>query len=359
MVRLKVDHGWGLLALTAAYPAVAAAIGGVLYTLAVGAVTAGAVFFFVLDTQPGTEAHRGAIFSLISAAGVTAAGMLACWIRERRERELAEVRLVAESAQRVVLRPVPRRVGPVGLAVRYLSASSGARIGGDLYEVAATPDCLRLIVGDAEGKGLPGVQMAAAALGVFREAAFEEGCLAGIVRRMDASLSRQLTEEQFVTAVLAEFRPGTDKMEIISCGHPAPLLLGGSRPQPAAAPETGGLPLGLGGLADAPCASLVIPFAPGDRVLFYTDGASEARNRAGEFFPLADSASVTASGDPATLVSRLADEVVRYVGHAPDDDLALLLAYRDRDLTPRRAGSGRAGQMAVRPPSAAKIAPVT
>jgi serine phosphatase RsbU (regulator of sigma subunit) len=331
MLRLEVGEGWGLQALLVACPAVAAAIGGVLYTLAAGAVTAAALVFFVMDTQPGTEAHRGSVSSLVAAAGVTAAGLLASWIRERRERELAEVRLVAESAQRVVLRPVPRRVGPVGLAVRYLSASSGARIGGDLYEVAATPDCLRLIVGDAEGKGLPGVQMAAAALGVFREAAFEEDCLAGVVRRMEASLSRQLAEEQFVTAILAEIRAGTGKMEIISCGHPPPLLLGGSRPQLAAGPETGSLPLGFGSLAGAPRTSLVLPFAPGDGVLFYTDGVTEARNRAGDFFPLAESASVTSPGDPATLVARLADEVARYVGHAPNDDLALLLAYRDRD----------------------------
>ena len=331
LVRLEVGEGWGLQALLVACPAVAAALGGVLYTLVTGTLTAAALAFFIVDTQPGTEGHRGAIFSLVAAAGVTAAGLLASGIRGRRERELAEVRLIAESAQRVVLRPVPQRVGPVGLAVRYLSAASGARIGGDLYEVAATPDCLRIIVGDAEGKGLPGVQMAAAALGVFREAAFEEDCLADIVRRMEASLSRQLSAEQFVTAILAEIRPGTGKMEINSCGHPHPLLIGGSRPQRAAGPETGSLPLGLGGLAGAPRAPLIIPFAPGDGVLFYTDGVTEARNRAGEFFPLADSASLAAPDDPAALVSRLADEVIRYVGHAPDDDLALLLAYRDHD----------------------------
>jgi serine phosphatase RsbU (regulator of sigma subunit) len=328
MVRLELGREWGLLPLLVAAPAVAAALGGMLYTLAVGVLGAAGLFFFVLDTPPGTETHRGAVLSLVAGAGVTAAGLLACWIRARRGRELAEVRLVAESAQRVLLRPVPRRVGPVGLSMRYLSAASGARIGGDLYDVADTPHGVRLIVGDAEGKGLPGVQMAAAALGVFREAAFEEGCLAGVVRRMEASLARQFGEEQFVTAILAEIKPGTDKMELISCGHPAPLLLGRSRPQFAEGLGTGSLPLGLGALADAPGAPQVIQFAPGDGVLFYTDGVTEARNRAGEFFPLAHCTSVTAPGDPATLVGRLADEVVRYVGHAPDDDLAVLLAYR-------------------------------
>jgi serine phosphatase RsbU (regulator of sigma subunit) len=327
-LRLEFGREWGLLPLLVAAPAVAAAIGGVLYTLAVGVLSAAGLVFFVVDAQAGTETHRGALFSLVAGAGVTVAGMLASWLRARRDRELAEIRLVAEFAQRVVLRPVPRQVGEVSLAMRYLSAASGARIGGDLYDVAATPDGVRLIVGDAEGKGLPGVQMAAAALGAFREAAFEEDSLADVVRRMEASLSRQLGPEQFVTAVLAEVRPGTGKMELISCGHPAPLLLGGPRPEFAAGPAEGSRPRGLGALADEPRSPLVIPFGPGDGVLFYTDGVTEARDRAGAFFPLAGCRTVAAPGDPATLVSRLADEVIRYVGHAPDDDLALLLAYR-------------------------------
>lgn len=82
---------------------------------------------------------------------------------------------------------------------------------------------------------------------------------------------------------------------------------------------------------------VTIAFEPGDALLFYTDGASEARNKAGAFFPLADCAAVRAAPDPATLAARLGDEVIRYVGHAPDDDVALLVIYRDPLLT----GSGR------------------
>jgi serine phosphatase RsbU (regulator of sigma subunit) len=331
VLRLEFGKEWGLLPLLVAGPAIAAAVGGMLYTLAVGALSAAGLLYFVFDAMFDTAAHHGALFTLMAAVGVTATGLLASWARQRRDRELAEVRLVAESAQRVVLRPVPRRIGSVGLGMRYLSAASGARIGGDLYEVATTPDSIRLLVGDAEGKGLPGVQMAAAALGAFREAAHEEPCLAGVVRRMEASLARQLTAEQFVTAILAEIKLDTGKMTLISCGHPPPLLLGESGPQFATELETGSLPLGLGTLGDVPRIPLVVPFGPGDGVLFYTDGVTEARNRAGDFFPLAGCASVTIPGDPATLVGRVADEVVRHVGRAPDDDLALLLAYRGRD----------------------------
>jgi serine phosphatase RsbU (regulator of sigma subunit) len=166
-------------------------------------------------------------------------------------------------------------------------------------------------------------------LGVFREAAHEEDSLAAIAERIEASLARQPGEEQFVTAILAEVSSDGAKLELLSCGHPPPLLLGTAPPQLADLGQ-GSLPLGLGHLTGEPRIPVTIPLVPGDQVLFYTDGAAEARNRAGTFFPLVGCAAVRAPRDPATLVDRVSDEVIRHVGRAPDDDIALLLLYRDR-----------------------------
>ncbi len=324
--RLAAGPGWGLLPLLAAGPAVAAAIGGVRYTLAAGMEALVLAGLFLADVQPGSVAHRAAIVVLVAVATVTAGGMVAAWARERRDRQLTQVRLVAEAAQRVVLRPVPSQIGSVRFAVRYVSAASEARVGGDLYEVVATGDRVRLLVGDAEGKGLPALQSAAEVLGVFREAAHAEESLTAIVSRMETSLARQLGAEQFVTAVLAEISEDGAKMELVSCGHPAPLL-GPSRPRLASCPA--GPPLGLLDLSDEPRIPVTIPLAPGDEVLFYTDGVTEARNKAGQFFPLADCDSLRLPHRPECLVDQLSAEVARYVGHAPDDDIALLLVYRD------------------------------
>jgi serine phosphatase RsbU (regulator of sigma subunit) len=332
--RIVAGPGWGLLPLLAVGPAVAAAAGGPLSTLAAGAGALAICVLFAAGMQPGAT-HRMAGVAFAAVAGVTAAGVLASRARGRRDRELAQARLVAEAAQNVVLRPVPRQAGPVRLAARYLSVCSGARVGGDLYEVATTPDGVRLIVGDAKGKGLPAVPSAAAVLGVFREAAHEEDSLAAIVSRIETSLARQFGDEQFVTAILAEVSPDGTKIELLSCGHPAPLLLGPARPR-FIGPEEGSLPLGLGQLADVPRLPVTIAFEPSDALLLYTDGASEARNWAGAFFPLADCAAVRAPPDPATLPGRLGDEVIRHAGHAPDDDMALLVIYRDGALTVRR-----------------------
>ncbi len=323
--RVSIGSSWGVLPLLVVGPAVAAAIGGLYYTLAAGAVAMAECLLFVI----GLNMHdrRPAVVALIAAAGVTATSAAVCRARERRDRELAQVRLVAEAAQQVLLRPVPGQVGSVTTAVRYLSASTGARVGGDLYEVVATPDRVRLIVGDVEGKGLPAIKSAAVVLGVFREAAHDDIDLAGIAARIEASLARELGDDQFVTAVLADVAADGAKMDLLSCGHPAPLLLGPSRPR-FVGPDEGSLPLGLGHLTGAPRLPLTIPFGPGDRVLFYTDGASEARNRAGEFFPLAECDALSGRADPGTVVERLGDAIARHVGHAPDDDIALLLACR-------------------------------
>jgi len=325
--RVVIGSGWGLLPLLAVGPAVAATVGGPLYTLASGAAALAVCLLVAAGMQP-SPSHRMTGVTIVAVAGVTAASVLASRARRCRDRELAQVRLVAEAAQKVVLRPVPRQAGPVRLAARYLSACDGARVGGDLYEVVSTPDCVRVIVGDAQGKGLPALQSAAAVLGVFREAAHEADRLETIVSRIETSLARQLGHEQFITAVLAEISADGTKIELLGCGHPAPLLLGPARPRFIGLDE-GSLPLGLGHLADTPRMPVTISFESGDALLFYTDGASEARNKAGAFFPLADSAAVRAAPEPATLPDRLGDEVVRYAGHALDDDMALLVIYRD------------------------------
>ena len=327
-----VGPGWGLLPLLVVGPAAAAAIGGLLYTLVAGLASMTECGVLGLGLWPGAN-HRPADVALGAAAAVTAAAMLASRARGRREQELARARVVTGALQQVLLRPVPRRAGAVGLAARYLSASSDAAVGGDLYEVAETPYGVRLIVGDVQGRGLPAVQLAAAVTGVFREAAYDEESLAAIVARIEASLARQVTAEQFVTAVLAEVPGDGMKMELLSCGHPAPLVLGPTRPAPVSTGE-GTLPLGLGDLGGAPRLPVTVPFPPGTGVLLYTDGAIETRNKAGEFFPLADCAALRAPWDPATLVDRVADEVISFAGRAPGDDIALLLAHHP--LRPER-----------------------
>ena len=327
IVRLVMGPGHALLPLLPVGPAAAAALGGVLYTLAAGAVALGEEWLFATVLEPESTAQQIRNASIVIIA-VTIGGALASYIRLRRERELTEVRAVAEVTQGVLLRPVPGHLGPVRLRTGYLSASSRAQVGGDLYAVEPMAKGLRLIIGDAEGKGLPAVEQAAAAMGAFRACAQEESTLSAVAERVEATLGREFDDEQFITAVLAEVSQDGREMVLLNCGHPQPLRLGREGPD-LLGPGDGGLPLGLGPLAAGPRVPFTIPWEAGEPVLFYTDGLTEARDRAGKFFQLTRCVSVQARPDPSSFIERLSAEVSRHVSHQQQDDIALLLVWRE------------------------------
>jgi serine phosphatase RsbU (regulator of sigma subunit) len=283
------------------------------------------------------------VVTLISASGSARGG--------QENQRLADVTSVAEAAQRALLRPLPRQVGPLELGVVYLAAAAEARVGGDLYEVTRTQFGIRLIVGDVRGKGLDAVEIAADVLGVFREVAHEVYTLAEVARRIDASLARRPAAplEEFVTAVLAEIDPAAGSLTIYNCGHPPPLVLSPAENRPAergpgesdsqVAPRrlqvtpvdvpAPALPLRLMSLGDTSGAERTVPLQPGDALLLYTDGVTEARDARREFYPLEEriaEVAARAGGTDGDLLDRLRDDLVRYVGAPLDDDAALLLA---------------------------------
>ncbi len=269
--------------------------------------------------------------ALVTTVAVTVAGVIASVARQRGEKELVNVRAVADVAQRVLLHQVPGRVGRDLIGVRYISAAAAARIGGDLYDVVAMQGATRLIVGDVQGKGLAAVQTAAVVLAAFRESAYDAADLVTIACRVERSLGRQAPGDMFVTAIMAELpAEGTD-MRLLNCGHPAPLLVSRGQAGLAEPPEDA-LPLGLGHLLAGDRKEHTVPLGPGDRVLFYTDGISEARDRTGAFYqPVQRGAPALAGGpDPDTALDLLYDDVLRHAGGHLQDDSAALLIIRQR-----------------------------
>lgn len=336
--------GFGLLPLLSLGPALAAVSLRPVHTALVGGLAL--VLCLLLAVYDDLLESRRTVIALATIAGVTAAGMIASAGRHRRERELADMTAVAEVAQRVLLHPVPREVGPLQVAVRYISASAAARIGGDLYEVIPAGHAVRLIVADVQGKGLAAVQTAALVLGAFREAAYDAAGLAEIAAQVECSLLRQAAAEEFVTAVLAQISDGSPAIEILNCGHPPPLLLSGHMAR-FIEPCEAGLPLGLAQLTDRPRESAAIDLCPGQRLLFYTDGISEARDRSGQFYPLDRCGALLDGQDLGAALDQLGDDVIRHVGHHLRDDATTLL------ISPH-GGNGRPGTARPTPPARAR-----
>lgn len=317
----------GLMPLFSLGPAFAAVFYGLRSTVLIGAVAVALCVVDSLTFENGLSAREETL-AFVTVTGVTAAAVIASVARQRRERELADVSTIAEVAQQVVLRPVPSQAGPVVFAVRYLSAAAHAQIGGDLYEVLPGQDGTLLIVGDVQGKGLAAVKTAAAVLGTFRAVAEEEADLEAIACRIETSLGRQLPGEEFVTAVLGHVSPDGSKALLLNCGHPAPLLLAPGKPARPVEPVAPSLPLGLADLAGEPRDATAVALAPGEALLFYTDGISEARDRGGDYYPLARGCAALDWREPGSALDQLRADVLRHVGHPLDDDAAMLLLAR-------------------------------
>lgn len=155
--------------LLVAAPAMTAALGGARLVASIGALAVVAQLIIALVRRGWiTLNHEMQILALVV---VTAVIMIFCRLRERQQRQLTQVRSVSEAAQRVLLRPLPRCIGPLKVASVYLAAEAEAHIGGDLYAAARTDDGTRLVIGDVRGKGLSSISDAAVLLGAFREAA--------------------------------------------------------------------------------------------------------------------------------------------------------------------------------------------
>src|SRR5262245_8921142 len=99
----------GFLPMLALGPAFAGLIGNVRRSVVIGAVAL--VLSLALSIYSSQVDDRRGYTTLISVAGVAVAGVAATSMRKRREAELASVRSIAEAAQRVLLRPVPRNAG--------------------------------------------------------------------------------------------------------------------------------------------------------------------------------------------------------------------------------------------------------
>ncbi|MFF3958903.1 PP2C family protein-serine/threonine phosphatase [Streptomyces sp. NPDC001890] len=323
-------------------PVFAASVWPVVGTVAIG-VLAAVIDVVIAVTIGGVSVERTHLFTLAVIAGATAAAAFASHVRQQREQTLADVRSVAETTQKVLLRPMPHRLGRLDIEALYLAAAAQARVGGDFYEALETVHGVRMIIGDVRGKGLPAVGMASAVLGCFREAAYDEPDLARLARRLDVSTSRYTAllpddrMEYFATALLVEIPDDGSAVGIVNLGHPPPLLLraGTVREVTPTAPSP---PINMGALVEDGYRIDTFSFVIEDQLLLYTDGVTETRDHTGAFFPLVQHAGQWEAGSPSLLLEQLHSDLVRFSHDRLDDDIAAIAVRAAAGTPSRRRG---------------------
>ncbi|MEW1901476.1 PP2C family protein-serine/threonine phosphatase [Streptomyces sp. NPDC086147] len=311
-----------------AAPALAAVTWGARGTLAVGALAMGTTALLVLGRDDRLLAGQTVL------AVVTLAAALSSQARRRREVELRRVSEVAETAQRAVLRPLPRRLGGVDLRLLYEASAAGAHVGGDFYKALKVRGGVRIMLGDVQGKGLAAVEAASLLLGSFREAAYTAPGLPAIAERLEASMARyaerapeSTAADRFATVLLAEIPDDEPVVRLLSCGHPAPVVQRGAvvRTVELSSPS---VPIHLPVPVDAPFTVDEVTFAPGDRMLMFTDGVSEARDRHGAFYPLERRMRGWAAEPADRIPDLLKEDLARFGAHGLDDDTTAVLVVR-------------------------------
>ncbi|WUH92333.1 serine/threonine-protein phosphatase [Streptomyces sp. NBC_00433] len=339
---IAVISVWDLMSSTAVHlgplvalaPAVTAAFAGPWMTALVGLVAIGAQEF--VDGYDG-ENMTNHIAQFAALAGLCAAMVATSYVREHRNWQLTRLRSVADAAQRCVLRPPPRHIGPLRLGWLYLAAEDEAQIGGDLFATARGAEpCTRVIMGDVRGKGVAAIGEVSVVLGAFREGAHRCPSLRDLVTTLEESVSRNIEEvadveadlgEHFITALMLEIPDQGETADLLNCGHPPPLLIHRSRVTTLDF-EHSSPPLGMGGLAGMGQRIDSIAFEAGDMLLLYTDGVIEARSPSGQFYPLAERLRSFSGSTPDALLREIQGDLFGHVGREPGDDVALLAIQR-------------------------------
>jgi sigma-B regulation protein RsbU (phosphoserine phosphatase) len=244
----------------------------------------------------------------------------------RREKLNREIEIAREVQERLFPQHLPEIAG-----LDYFGRCRTAlAVGGDYYDFLALPGGkLGVALGDVSGKGIAAALTMASLEASLRADAMRAGDdLAGLITRVNAMLYDASTEDRYATLFYAQFDPATRKLSYVNAGHCPPVLLRAAANSPVERlDKAGGTVVGL--LPDCVYDQAEISLAPGDLLVIYTDGYSEAMSTHleewGETRLFA--AVATCDGLPAKdCISKITQAADAFVSGAPQsDDMTLVI----------------------------------
>ncbi len=201
-------------------------------------------------------------------------------------------------------------------------------IGGDFFEYIDLPDGrFGFALGDVSGKGPPAALLGALLQGSLAAHTITASGPAEVLSHVNAALVHRAVEARFATLFYAVLAPD-GRLTFCNAGHNPPFLVGRDGVRRL---ETGGVPLGL--FEDAPLEEAAVTLVPGDFLVAFSDGVSEAMNAAGEEFGdlrIMESIEAASGRDAQTQLEHLFSSVKSFTaGAAQNDDVTVLVAsYR-------------------------------
>lgn len=198
---------------------------------------------------------------------------------------------------------------------------------GDYYDFIPLDDDKHVIVvGDVSGHGLKSALVMAQARAFLRAYCTTVDDLATVVDRLDASLAHDLARGLFMCAAIATLDGETGEMRWVNAGHPPPLVVRAADGSIEQLNSTGRI---LGILPDpSHVEGEPVTLQPGDAVLLYTDGITEARNPEGEMVEeerLTEALAKVAGADAEEILEKLRDHLTEWCGSDQlEDDLTMV-----------------------------------
>ena len=239
---------------------------------------------------------------------------------------------IAAMLQRVLLPPGLPNVQSWAVAALYQPAGETVLVGGDFYDwFTLRNGKVLFLVGDVSGKGPVAGALAMSIRKALKGITRVTPDLAEALPVLRDALDDEL-EEAFASLCLLELTPGGNQVRLMLAGHPPPLLRRRGVFEEVAAPENGLLGNGLQASWD----SVLLTLEPGDMLVLYSDGLTDARVRGRGFFGEGPFQELLARLPPGLssydFVMQVDAELGRVGADFPDDMIVAALTYQpDRD----------------------------
>jgi serine phosphatase RsbU (regulator of sigma subunit) len=256
---------------------------------------------------------------------------LAKTVQKQRDDLLRDVELAAQ-VQRLFL-PVGK---PAVVGLEIAGMMQPARgIGGDYYDyIPVDGHTIQVVVADVSGKGVPAALLMSATAAALRVGANQGRTMLEQVQRLNTGILSVSGDERYVTLLLAEIDTRKRMIHYVNCGH-NPALLFRARTGLLTHLNSSCPPVGLS--PEETCELASAELSPGDMVLFYTDGVTEAGNQFGEEFGIQRLSEVLRRGSLLSaedLMNDVYNSAADFCGDEFNDDVTILVVKCTFDGSP-------------------------